>query len=57
VPIYFEAVSWTTHSGLTYIPAGMLGACIYFMAVGWTAHSRCIYMLAGTLVAGHIYVS
>src|SRR5882724_2821926 len=45
----FYPVSWTTHSGHTYMLAGTLGAPIYFIPVGWIAHSSCTYMSAGML--------
>src|SRR5882724_11326697 len=46
---YNPLVSWTAHSGHTYMSAGTLGAHIYFIPVGWTAPSGPTYMLAGML--------
>src|SRR5882724_7419890 len=48
---YNPLVSWTTHSGHTYMLAGTLGVPIYFIPVGWTAPSSPTYMMAGTLGA------
>src|SRR5882724_11270763 len=49
--LWLLAVGWITHSGPTYMSAGMLGASIYFIAVGWITHSGPTYMLAGTFGA------
>src|SRR5882724_9282837 len=46
---YNPLVSWTTHSRLTYMSAGMLGVRIHFITVRWIAHSGPTNMSAGTL--------
>jgi len=56
VPIYFITVSWTAHSGRTYVGWHTWSMHIFY-PVGWITHSGCTYMLAGMLGVAHTFIS